>query len=93
MLVGISGALWREDEECLLPPTGNLPPNFHFKEVIHREELQARGRKYRRKKEILGIEKIENSENGTKQQTHRHYSETATHNGLLLLRHFVAQNK
>lgn len=52
----------------LLPPTGNPPSTFRFKEARHREaQLRVRGRKCRRKKEIWGTEKDEKGQKGTKQ--------------------------
>lgn len=78
----------------LLPPTGNPPSNFHFKEVIYRkEQLRVRGRKSRRKKEFGGTEKDENHQKGTKNTDWQHYNETAICNGLLPLRRFGAQSK
>lgn len=58
-----------------------------------RTTTASSNRKCSREKEIWETEKDENSQKGTKQQTHRHYSETVTCKGLLPLRHFGAQSK
>lgn len=64
----LGGTLEGRSGTPLLPPTGNPPSTFRFKEARHREaQLRVRGRKCRRKKEIWGTEKDEKGQKGTKQ--------------------------